>query len=68
MEKSKIYKLLSEYLIRKFESENTIKIYSNCGYNFIYSNHPDTIEKLSNQYLLTYLTNIKIKSTSKYNQ
>lgn len=68
MEKSKIYKLFSEYLIRRFESENTIKIYSNFGYRFIYESHPDTIEKLSNYYLVSYVTEIKKVSVSKYNQ
>lgn len=68
MTKSNLYELFSNYLIRKFESKCTIKIYSNCGYNFIYENHPDTIEKLSNDYLLKYVTEIKKQSISKYNQ
>lgn len=69
MKKSKIYLDFSELLIRKFESKATIKCYSNCGYNFIYDSHPDSIEKLSNEYLLSYITKIKEKrQISKYNQ
>lgn len=68
MDKSKIYKKYSEYLIRSFESQNTIKIYSNYGYKFIFGTHPDTIDKLSNDYLITYVTQIKKESISKYNQ
>lgn len=69
MKKSKIYLDLSELLIRKFESEATIKTYKSCGYSFIYEPHYDSIEKLSNEYLLSYLTVIKSKySLSKYNQ
>lgn len=69
MTKSKIYQDFSELLIRKFESESTIKTYGSCGYKFIYDSHYDSTEKLSNEYLLKYLTKIKTEySPSKYNQ
>jgi integrase len=69
MKKSKIYLDYSELLIRKFESKDTINCYSNCGYNFIYDSHPDSIDKLSNDYLLSYITKIKERGQgSKYNQ
>lgn len=69
MEKSRIYTELSELLIRKFESKNTINVYDSYGKSFIYDKHPDSIEKLTDKYLLSYITSIKKNySVSKYNQ
>ena len=59
MNKSKIHNEFSELLVRKFESESTIKTYDSCVKRFITESHPDSIEKLSNEYLLKYLTKLK---------
>lgn len=68
MKKSKIEQLFSEYLIRKFESESTIRTYFSCGRGFIYDSHPDSIDKMSDEYISKYLTDIRIDSVSRYNQ
>jgi integrase len=69
MKKSNLLELFSNYLIRNFESEATRKTYYSCAKKFTYSNHPDTIGKLTNDYLLKYLTDYKKdNSVSSYNQ
>lgn len=66
MEKSKIYSDVSDYIELNYESECTHKIYKSYSKKFIFSTHPDTIEKLSEKYLIAFL--LKIKNSGKYSQ
>ncbi len=69
MTKSNVLEIFSEYLIRNYNSDDTKKTYYSIAKKFIYDKHPETIEKLSEQYLLKYITNIKLNnSISVYNQ
>jgi integrase len=69
MKKPIIILEFSETLHAKFTSKATINTYLNVGNNFIYDNHPDSIDKLTKGYIQTYLLSIKIKkSASSYNQ
>lgn len=66
MEKSKIYAIVSDYIELNYESECTHNIYKSYSNKFIFSNHPDTIEKLSEKYLIDFL--LKIKNSGKLSQ
>lgn len=66
MEKSKIYKDVSDYIDLNYESKCTQNIYKSYSKKFIFLNHPDTIEKLSEKYLIKFL--IKIKNSGKHSQ
>lgn len=69
MNKSKIYEDVSNFIDLNFSSNETIGLYKSYSKKFIFDNHPDTIEKLSDKYLKNYLVNIKSNySLSVYNQ
>lgn len=59
MEKSKLLEKVSDYIDLNYESECTRNLYKSYSKKFIYSSHPDSIEKLTNAYLVKYLLSIK---------
>jgi len=66
MEKSKLLEKVSDYIDLNYESECTRNIYKSYSKKFINSSHPDSIEKLTNVYLVKYL--LSIKQSGKYSQ
>ena len=69
MDKSNLYQKVSDYIDLNYQSTDTKKIYKSYSYRFIFGKHPDTIEKLTNDYLIKILVIIKTrKSLSVYNQ
>lgn len=69
MKKSTILEKFSNEVKKKGQSENTRNIYNSLAKIFILDNHPDTIDKLSFDYLDKYLLSIlDDKSPSSYNQ
>jgi integrase len=69
MNKSIIIQKFSDILIRRTQSEATINTYLNVAEKFIYDNHPDSIDKLTFDYIDKYLLDIlNKKSPSSYNQ
>lgn len=60
---------VSDYIDLNYESDCTKKIYKSYSKKFIFSNHPDSIEKLTNKYLIKFLVSIKnTGKLSQYNQ
>lgn len=69
MEKSNIYQKVSDYIDLNYESNETKKLYKSYSKRFIFGKHPDSIEKLTDNYLTKILVIIKQrKSLSVYNQ
>lgn len=69
MDKSKIYKDVSNYIDLNYESNCTKNIYKSYSKKFIFSSHPDTIEKLTEKYLISFILNFKnAKKYSQFNQ
>ncbi len=69
MEKSIINLSFSDIIVSKFTSEATLKTYDSLAYRFIYDKHPDSIDKLTIDYIKKYLINIlNTKSIPSYNQ
>ena len=70
MKKPKILEDFSNFLLRKYQSKDTIKTYLAICRKFIFKTHPDTIEKLTEIYLTNYLSSIRKShySISTYNQ
>jgi integrase/recombinase XerD len=55
MKKSNILTEFSEIIHSRFTSKATLKTYSKVAEKFIHDNHPDSIDKLTKDYLLRYL-------------
>lgn len=65
MKKPIIIEKFSEIIHSKFTSKSTLKTYCSIGCKFINDSHPDSIDKLSKDYLLKYLNQF---SPSYFNQ